>query len=498
MNTPISPVTPVPKRLGKALGIGWLLVGALFLFDPFLSALDLLPDCIGYLCIALGLYRLSDLDARMAEAAKGARRLALVGAVRLAVVVYAFGFVSMSEQPMFILLVAFVMGVVDCIFLIPMWKSFSAGMIYLGSRNEGTAVFSRRDGTRSITEKYAAFSGVYFVLREVLAILPELTVLTDEMGGAETVSGSNLYDFVGLLRGVCVLASLVLGLIWLVSTVVYVCKLLSDKPFFANLRHKYTTEVLSRPDLFATRAVRLSFGLLIAATILSVDLFLDGYNMLPDLIPGALMILSLIMVRRYAQKLIPSVVAASLYTVFAAVTWVLQFFTVNQAQLGEVLEDPDLLYRFEIMSVMQVATAFLFCVAFLLVLRTLFTMVKQYTGLRASRADSSYAAERTEAIHGIIRNKLIVVGVFVVLTALSTLYQWIGIPLMPSLKDILGTDLELMGNFARTVVITAYQIMTEGYWFIDLALGAGLVGFTVSATGEISDQMEYSYMMKQE
>jgi hypothetical protein len=39
--------------------------------------------------------------------------------------------------------------------------------------------------------------------------------------------------------------------------------------------------------------------------------------------------------------------------------------------------------------------------------------------------------------------------------------------------------------------------MTEGYWFIDLALGVGLVGFLVSATSEISEQMEYSYMMKE-
>ena len=124
-------------------------------------------------------------------------------------------------------------------------------------------------------------------------------------------------------------------------------------------------------------------------------------------------------------------------------------------------------------------------------------MVKKYTGVRIFRLGTDYAAERTEAIHSVIRGKLIIVGVFVVLTALSTVYQWVGISIMPSLRELFGTDMELLNNFTRTVVITVYQIMTEGYWFIDLALGVGRVGFLVSATSEISEQMEYSYMMKE-
>jgi hypothetical protein len=40
------------------------------------------------------------------------------------------------------------------------------------------------------------------------------------------------------------------------------------------------------------------------------------------------------------------------------------------------------------------------------------------------------------------------------------------------------------------------QILTDGYWFVDICLGGALVATTVSATSEISEQMEYSYMMK--
>ena len=496
MNTQVSSLPS--KRLGRALGIGWLLAGAFFLFDPYFSALDLLPDFLGYLFFALGLCRLSDLDARLAESARGARRLALVSAVRFAAIIIAFGFVSDTEQPMFILLIAFSLAIADCILFIPMWKNFGAGMIYLGSRNEGTAVFAHKTGKRySATEKYAAFSGVYFVLREALAVLPELTVLTDERGGADSVGGESLYRIVGALRGFCVLASLTLGIVWLVCTVVYVCRLCSDKPFFAKLKERYAADVLSRPDLFAMRAVKCSLGFLIAAALLAMDLYLEGYNLLPDLLPALLVILSLFFLRRYAKKQAWAYLTSIAYAVMAVVTWVMQFFTININQLGEVSEDDLLFAGYERMAVMQTLCAVLFCVAFFLTLRTLYTLVKKYTGIRAFHANSNYAAERTDAIHGIIRKKLLIVGAFVVLTAVSTLVQWIVVPLIPPIKYLIGADLELMNATSRTLIITAYQLLTEGYWFVDLALGAGLVAALISATSEITEQMEYSYMMNE-
>ena len=74
----------------------------------------------------------------------------------------------------------------------------------------------------------------------------------------------------------------VLGVIWLVMTVRLICKLKSDKPFMVRLTEKYRTEVLTRHDLFAKRAVKNSLLFLIVAAVLSVDLYLDGVNVLPD------------------------------------------------------------------------------------------------------------------------------------------------------------------------------------------------------------------------
>ena len=47
-----------------------------------------------------------------------------------------------------------------------------------------------------------------------------------------------------------------------------------------------------------------------------------------------------------------------------------------------------------------------------------------------------------------------------------------------------------------TLVTTAYQILTEGYRFLDIAFGALWIGLIGSAIGEISEQMEYASMMR--
>ena len=59
MNTVSFATTRKPDRLKKHLGIGLFAVGAFFLFDPFISVMDLLPDALGYLFMLLGLYRLA-------------------------------------------------------------------------------------------------------------------------------------------------------------------------------------------------------------------------------------------------------------------------------------------------------------------------------------------------------------------------------------------------------------------------------------------------------
>ena len=489
-------------KLGRYLGISYLLAGAVFLFDPFISVVDALPDCIGYLFIMLGLYRLADLDERLSEAAKGARNLALVGVARIFAMLLAFGFVSPTERPVFVLLVLFTLGVLDCIVLIPMWKNFCGGLLYLGARHEATTMLDRRkrngkNGIYNALERYTAFTVGFFLLREVLVILPELTVLSHEKGGAELGEGTRYYDFVGLFRGLSILLSLALGILWLVLTVRMIKRLKRDEPLFERLKDCYRTRVLPRHELFAMRAVRASLISLIVATVLSLDLYVDSVNVVPDALVAVMLILSVYFLRSYAGKNIPALVAAGAYGLLSALYGYLEYAYFPPDKLVDIFRKEELYARWQTMLVLQVILSVLYALSVGLILRSLYRMVKKYTGLHAFREGSTYAAERTEAIHRLIRKKLIVVGVFLGLVLASNLFRWGVVPQMPEWEAGLAVGGSAQTqNTLITLIDTAYRLLAEGYWFLDLALGGVLIGVTVSATGEISEQMEYSYMMK--
>lgn len=491
------------KKLNRSLGLGMITAGAWFLFEPYIGVLDLLPDAAGYLFIFLGLYRMADLDDRLAEARKGARNLALLGLARLVAMFLSFGVVSPTEQPVFMLLALFSLAVLDCLVLVPMWRNFCGGLLYLGARHDATVMFDRRGlGKRpriyNMVERYTTISTVFFILHEALAVLPELTVLSHEKGGAELGQGTHYYDFVGFFRVVGIAISLVLGIIWLILTIRTIRRLKGDTPFFARLTEKYRAEILPRHDLFARRAVGSAMVCLIVAAVLSMDIYLDGINLVPDFLSAILLLLSVLFLQKYAGKNRLAQVLTVAFGLSAAVTWVMQFKYFNKNDMAYVFRDPDVYQRWSSVLFVQCVTVALFFAAVAFILKSIFGMVKKYTGLHAYREGSAYVAERNQAIHHLLRRKLIVVLVFAGLVALSTLFEW---GLAPRLAEvdiysILGISGMQTTSPLYTFAITGYQILTEGYWFIDLCIGAALVGVTISATGEIADQMEYSSMMK--
>ncbi len=496
---------PRACRPGASLGLDLVLAGAFFLFDPFISVFDLLPDFVGYLLITVGLYRLGDLDDRMADAARLSRRMVLLGVLRLSAVALIFGVISPSEQPTFVLLVLFSLGVLDVIVLVPLWKSLGAGLLYLGTRHDATALLDRArplrrrpskknhraEHTYNATERYVAQTTVFLILREILVILPETTVLTHERGGAEVGEGTIFYDFVGLFRLFGIAVSLGLGIAWLIITIRFLRRVMADRPFVERLRTLYISDILPRHDLFARRAVKAALIALTAAFACGANFYIDGINIFPDLPVAILFGLSLFLIRRYAGRERWAAVTVGAYGVATLATFLAQFFCLRMEQIADVKDDPALAPRYTTMLVLVSVTAFLFCLASVLVLRAVYRLTLRHTGVAALREGSSYAEDRNRAIHRHLRGKLIAVGIVAAVCAVSSVVQWGVIPHMPDLAAFGGTD-----GAGETMFIFFYDLIRQGYGVIDFALRALLVGLSVHACSEIFEQMEYSHLMR--
>ena len=141
-------------RQRKNLGIGLLLIGAFFLFEPTMAGvLDLLPDAIGCLLMMIGLRALADLDDYMESAITMFKRMLIVGTCRFFSAFWLFGFCTPKERPVTTLLIAFVAGVFELIFLTSAFKAMFDGFLYLGSRHDGTAMFGDQQKNRKPSDR---------------------------------------------------------------------------------------------------------------------------------------------------------------------------------------------------------------------------------------------------------------------------------------------------------------------------------------------------------
>ena len=116
-------------KVKKNLGIGKLIIAALFLFNPNLVIIDYLPDFIGYIFLLLGISQLADLNYHFEEAQNLFKRMFIVSLAQFISLFVVFGFLPPREQSSSIMLVSFAFGALELILLIPAFKQSSFTVI---------------------------------------------------------------------------------------------------------------------------------------------------------------------------------------------------------------------------------------------------------------------------------------------------------------------------------------------------------------------------------
>ena len=109
--------------------IGYMIVGCIFLCNPFINIIDILPDFIGYLFIMKALSELSDLDRNIGTARKKFKAAMWVSLVKAALV-----FASMIFDSTWYLILTFTFGLLECMYLIPAFIDLFYGISYLEGR----------------------------------------------------------------------------------------------------------------------------------------------------------------------------------------------------------------------------------------------------------------------------------------------------------------------------------------------------------------------------
>ena len=448
--------------------IPWAYVVAsmIFLFNPNIGLVDLLPDFIGYALLVVALARVAVIDERIEESHKLFVRLLYITLVRFALLFVTFAVIPLTDRATSMLLFSFVCDVLEIITLLPALLKLFDGILYLSERYDGEAAYLRFKRTnKTVTERARNTAAVFVVSKAFFGTLPEFASLTAHEGWNEN-AWAKAYQYLGMFRFLGILCSLVFGIIFLCRILKYISLLKKDAKFFDALRLSYETEIASRPDFLARRASTVAFGFFVAAAILTLDFSLDGYNIVPDMLSALCLIAGLMVMRKYIKNWKVTAFLATVYGVASAASIVVEYIFASEYYVYAIDVDPETYSFFMIVCILCIVSSVLFALTAIALCRlTLSEMIDKYTGFSMTTNDTYDPSEKVRRLHIALKRRTVILIAIAILSA--------------------------MLSIACKVFIT-----TAGFlWMVSIVVDVVYAVFTFKILGEIKDQIDYKYML---
>ncbi len=295
-----------------------ILLGFCFFFNPYFGAIDILPDFIGALLIALGLQPLARQRGDMRAAQRAFLYFAAINAVKQALMLFTFSIGTGSEQELLLLIVTFFGASIGVYFAIAAVRTFFFALESLAATYNVQELYVAKKGYRSRTERLERFTVGFFIVREVLCLLPELTVLLNTAYVDDP--SLRLYNFIGLMRGMVFLPMLAVGIVWLCKLCRYFGRVKREKEFLHLLGEKYEAYMEAHPGIRIKSRFLFSFLLMGAGFVLLVDFYVDYKNIFSDTLAALLLFGGLLLLRLPQKRLLPTGGLALLYAIISAVS----------------------------------------------------------------------------------------------------------------------------------------------------------------------------------
>lgn len=312
---------------------GYIITALVFLMNPNINIVDILPDFIGYLLIMRALYAPAAIYPHFRDAYTSFRNLTVISIAKtlsLPVV-----FIISSTEMTWLLLLAFAFGGLEIFYGVVAFSKLFEGIYYSAERTAGKAVFEGYDGAR-------LFAVLFCVFKPIAAFFPELTTLSSSEYGTVTESGILSYAKLRIpLMIFAVILTLCVGIAWLVYERKYFKRLLSDDEYISALSEKYSRFSVESPHLVDRRIVLSAVSLFAVGAILALELKLDGINYIPNFAAAALFIAGFVRVRKIFPSLAKTGIAASIiYAAASAVSFgysiffTAKYIVINKNQIG--------------------------------------------------------------------------------------------------------------------------------------------------------------------
>lgn len=252
-----------------------LIAGIIFLVNPTVRMIDLLPDFVGCLLLFAGLSRLYVLEERLERARKLLCYFMLVSALKIPASLY---FPIKAKQ--YLLPFSFAFSVVEIILMVSFFVSLTGGLEYLASRDG----VMKGHGKRSESASIVAF--IFSIARGVLSFAPELLVLGEQTDDFDytfsPTPGQNAALIKPYAEVLCFVLVLVFGIYTAVVLIKYLTHLRNDKVFIKRLHERYLQYERDNFVTLTQRRMKLALLVIFIGIVLLLNPVVDFMNVLPN------------------------------------------------------------------------------------------------------------------------------------------------------------------------------------------------------------------------
>ena len=456
------------------ISFGMLAAAFLFLFNPNMAIIDPLPDIFGYLILSVGLSKISMVSETLYDAKRAIERLIIVDAGKLVAIFWVFGIDAVSERNTSLLLWSFVFAVLECIFVIPAYIKLFDGFSSLGNFYPNTAIHGKKGKRTSYTDHIKGFSLFFVIFKSVLTCLPELTALST-VSYDESSRFIDLYRYIGVIRGFCIIPVLFVGIAWLVSIIRYFLRISNDKAFTVAVNEEYSKRKTTKNGAFVIKDVKIATFFMLLASIFTIDFSLDGVNILPDILVVIALAISLFYFSKTAKiKKIFAFFIFFLFTVSTLFEDYIRYYFADNFYYNAINKNGEA-FGYYLATVIAVAIeGLLLVLLYVLMARALRAVISEHTGyVLGKEIESEGEKKQILVVHTRLNKNFSKIIDFAVLCALA---------------DTFGA---LYGAF--------YAFLNKSFgWMglISIICGLILVGMTVKATSELKEAVQTKYMLE--
>lgn len=246
----------------------YFVIAFIFIANPFLSNIDVLPDFIAYLLIMRALAKSAYIFGYAEDAYNSARKMCLITFVKTITILFG----SLNDATMSLLL-SFSFMIIELIFGIPfvlnLFRFFSKILVDIGQGEVAE---------ESNIIKY--FTIVTMIVRLSIAVLPDLTALTMN-NGIDTVLIPDLTGFRPIIFLFTGLFSLLFGLVWLVLSILHLKKTIT-KEFTQKCEEEYLFHAQNNKAFFEAKKTATTLFIMLIGSVFLFDIGYSHYVITPD------------------------------------------------------------------------------------------------------------------------------------------------------------------------------------------------------------------------